>query len=54
MTGPKGYDVVGSKVFICICMNACATAEEDQSLGSQTLEAWYIPIVAGTYLQKKR
>jgi hypothetical protein len=50
----RGYDVVGSQEFIHIYMNACATMGEDQSFGSKSLEALYIPIVAGTYLLKKR
>jgi hypothetical protein len=48
----RGYAVVAWQEFICIYMNACATMEEDQSLGNQSLEAVYIPIVAGSYLLK--
>jgi hypothetical protein len=51
-TGSRGYDVVASQEFICIYMNACATMEDDQSLGNQSLEAVYIPIVARSYLLK--
>jgi hypothetical protein len=50
----RGYDVVGWQEFIHIYMNACATMEEDQSFSNRNLEAVCIPIVAGTYLLKKR
>jgi hypothetical protein len=50
----RGYDVVVSQEFIPIYMKVCATMGEDQSLGNQSMEAVYIPIVAGSSLLKKR